>query len=84
MPDHCGEEKNDGDPCEFQAKYPDGKCGHHTDHDTGAERREGRPTKLSYERQEQIAGDIEKGRSLSSAARKAGATGGISTMYSGA
>lgn len=72
--DECGEVKNDGEPCTFSASYPDGKCGHHTEHDTGAERREGRPSKLSYERQEQIAQDIEQGRSMSSAARKVGVT----------
>lgn len=70
--DICGEEKNDGDKCTFEPKYPDGKCGHHTEHDTGAERREGRPSKLSYERQEKICGAIEQGKSLTSAARMAG------------
>lgn len=70
--DECGEIKNDGDPCTFAAKYDDGKCGHHTECDTGAERREGRPTKLSYERQEKIANAIEAGKSLTSAARMAG------------
>ena len=70
--DNCGHTKNDGEPCGFNAKYPDGKCGHHTDHDTGAENREGRPSKLSYERQEKIATAIESGKSLNSAARMAG------------
>ena len=75
VPDeNCSVTKNDGEPCTFDAKYPDGRCGHHTEHDTGADRREGRPSKLSYERQEQIASDIEAGRSLTSAARKAGVT----------
>jgi len=72
MSDTCGHIKNDGEPCGFKAKYPDGKCGHHTDHDTGAENREGRPSKLSYERQEKIATAIESGKSLNSAARMAG------------
>jgi hypothetical protein len=34
----------------------------------------GRPSKLSYERQEQIAAELEAGKSLNSAARKAGVT----------
>jgi len=70
MSEECGHIKNDGEPCTFSPKYPDDKCGHHTEHDTGAERREGRPTKLSYERQESIAQAIEDGRSISIAARK--------------
>ena len=69
--DICGHEKNDGEDCEFKPKYDDGKCGHHTECDTGAERREGRPTKLSYEKQEQIATAIEAGKSMNSAARMA-------------
>jgi len=71
--EQCGHIKNDGEPCTFGAKYDDGKCGHHTECETG-EDPIGRPTKLSYERQEQIASDIEQGRSMASAARKAGVT----------
>jgi len=67
--DICGHTKNDGEPCEFQPKYPDGKCGHHTE---TKETETGRPTKLSYERQEKIATAIEQGKSLTSAARMAG------------
>jgi transposase-like protein len=70
--DICGHTKNDGEACSFEPKYPDGKCGHHTEHDTGADRREGRPSKLSYERQEKICTAIEQGKSLNSAARMAG------------
>jgi len=72
MTEECGALKNDNEPCTFPGKYPDGKCGHHTEHDTGADRREGRPSKLSYERQEKICGAIESGKSLNSAARMAG------------
>ena len=72
MSDECGAIKNDGEPCTFDAKYDDGKCGHHTECDTGAERREGRPSKLSYERQEKIATAVEQGKSMTSAARMAG------------
>ena len=77
--DVCGHTKNDGEPCGFDAKYDDGKCGHHTECDTGAENREGRPSKLSYERQEKIATAIEGGKSLNSAARMAGVN--PSTVY---
>lgn len=75
--DDCGHIKQDDEPCTFPGKYPDGKCGHHTEEDEPVEVESnppGRPTKLSYERQEQIASDLEAGRSLTSAARKAGVT----------
>ena len=74
MSDECGHIKNDGESCTFNAKYEDGKCGHHTECDTGNDRDSGRPSKLSYERQEQRAADIEQGRSMTSAARKSGVT----------
>lgn len=67
--DICGEEKADGEVCTFSPKHSDGKCGHHTDE---KEYEGGRPTKLSYERQEQIATAIEGGKSLNSASRMAG------------
>jgi len=70
--DICGHDTNDGGICEFKPSYSDGRCGHHTDCDTGAENREGRPSKLSYERQEKIATAIEAGKSMTSAARMAG------------
>jgi len=34
MSDKCGAPTNDGGTCSFGAKFPDGKCGHHTQHDT--------------------------------------------------
>lgn len=66
--DICGHEKADGEPCTYSPSYPDGKCGHHTENEDAGDA--GRPTKLSYERQEAIANDIERGRSMRSAARK--------------
>lgn len=72
----CGVEKNDGEKCTFSPSYPDGKCGHHTDE---KEYEGGRPTKLSYDRQEKIAGAIEAGKSINSAARMAGVD--PSTVY---
>jgi len=66
----CGHTKNDGEKCTFSPSYDDGKCGHHTEH-KGPEDR-GRPTKLTKQREEQIASAIENGRSMTSAARMAG------------
>ena len=70
--DICGHIKNSGKECTYSPKYDDGKCGHHTECDTGADRRGGRPSKLSYERQEKIATAVEGGKSITSAARMAG------------
>lgn len=68
--DICGHTKADGEECTFKAKYDDGKCGHHTDTEGVGDT--GRPSKLSYDRQEKIASAIEGGKSLTSAARMAG------------
>jgi transposase-like protein len=67
--DICGHETTDGGTCEFKPKYPDGRCGHHTDEQ---QYEGGRPTKLSHQRQEQICQAIEQGKSITSAARMAG------------
>jgi hypothetical protein len=72
MTDECGHIKNDGDPCTFTAKYPDGKCGHHTEADEPIDTGQdgpGRPTKLTKERQERIATAIEEGVPLVAACR---------------
>jgi transposase-like protein len=69
MTEECGAPTTNGGTCSFNAKYEDGKCGHHTDVD-GVGDNEGRPTKLSYERQEKIATAIENGKSISIAARQ--------------
>jgi len=69
MTEQCGHIKNDGEPCTFDAKYEDGKCGHHTD---TKEYEGGRPSKLSHTRQEEICQAVEGGKSLTSAARMAG------------
>ena len=67
--DTCGHETGDGTPCELPASRPDGKCHHHTDtEDTHT----GRDPKLTRERQEQIAADIENGASITAACRQAG------------
>lgn len=69
MPDDiCGAECVDGTPCE----HPAGSCPVPTHSDPDAENPHGRPNKLNLQRQEQIAQDVEQGKSLSLAARKAG------------
>jgi len=71
MTDKCNAETNSGGKCEFEAKYPDGRCGHHTEHKQAYDNRDG---KLTKQRQEEIAQAIERGKSLNSAARMAGVT----------
>jgi transposase-like protein len=71
MSEKCNAETNDGGVCQFEAKYPDGHCGHHTKHEQPYNHRDG---KLTKQRQEQIATAIEQGKSINSAARMAGVT----------
>lgn len=64
--EQCGYVKNDGDACTFAPKYPDGRCGHHTDHETGST---GRTSRLN-ENPEVItlmAGEIRQGATISEA-----------------
>jgi hypothetical protein len=68
--DTCNATTADGTPCENSACRSDGRCWIHTQTDESADI--GRDTKLSLERQEQIATAIEQGKSLTSAARMAG------------
>ena len=68
--DTCGHETADETPCKLPASFPDDKCHHHTDHEGPEDA--GRPTKLTKERQENIAHAIEQGASISEAARKNG------------
>ena len=58
----CGFETTDGTPCQLPVSRKDGRCHHHTNAD-------GRPSKLTYERQEGIATMIEQGQSMTAAAR---------------
>jgi hypothetical protein len=71
MSEKCNAETNDGNKCGFSAKYPDGRCGHHTEHTQAYEDRD---SKLTKQRQEDIAQAIERGKSLNAAARMAGVT----------
>jgi len=68
--DTCGAPTNDGGECSHPPTEPDGFCWMHTD--TTDEKRPGRDPKLTKERQEQIAADIENGSSITAACRKAG------------
>jgi hypothetical protein len=68
--DTCDAVKNDGDPCEYAAKYDDGKCGIHTDknprQDPG-----GRPSLLE-EYEDDIMVGARQGMTLEGCARLAG------------
>jgi len=70
--DICGAETVSGEPCQNPAE----SCPWHNVDDAPDT---GRPTKLSKQRQEQIAGAVEEGKSLNSAARMAGVD--PSTVY---
>jgi len=68
--DVCGHELDNGKPCQNPACRSDGKCWMHTQSEEPAD--VGRDSKLTRERQEQIAQAIEQGKSMTSAARMAG------------
>lgn len=67
--DICGEEKGDGEECTFNPKHSDGRCGHHTE--TGENGEQGRPTKLSKQKVDQITANIAEGKSDNAAFRLA-------------
>lgn len=73
--DTCGyEDTTTGHPCQHPAG-DNGRCwrpSHNPDDDRPNP--DGRPSKLSYERQEKIAGAIENGKSIAVASRTAGIT----------
>jgi len=68
--DICGHETAENEPCQNPGSEPDGKCWHHTQ--VKEQRRGGRDSKLTKEREEKIAQAIEAGKSMTIAARKAG------------
>jgi len=68
--DICGHTTADDTPCKNPASRPDDKCWMHTDVDEPDNI--GRDSKLTKEREEQIAQAIESGKSITSAARMAG------------
>jgi len=68
--DICNATKNDGEPCEYTAKYEDGKCGIHSEHN---ERQDpgGRPSLLD-EYEDDIMVGARQGMTLEGCARLAG------------
>jgi len=67
MSDKCGAETTDGTPCENPAE----SCPWH---DVDKQPDNGRPTKLTKDRQEAIAAMIEEGHSIKASARENGVT----------
>ena len=70
MTETCNATKNDGNPCEYAAKYEDGKCGIHSEHN---ERQDpgGRPSLLD-EYEDDIMVGARQGMTLEGCARLAG------------
>jgi len=66
----CVATKNDGDPCEYAAKYDDGKCGIHTDENPRQDPG-GRPSLLE-EYEDDIMVGARQGMTLEGCARLAG------------
>ena len=66
----CDAVKNDGDPCEYAAKYDDGKCGIHTDENPRQDPG-GRPSLLE-EYEDDIMVGARQGMTLEGCARLAG------------
>lgn len=67
----CGHPTADDDPCQLPASFDDDRCHHHTDTPEGPED-VGRPSKLTKQRQEDIAAAVEQGASWNEATRKNG------------
>lgn len=65
--EQCGETKGDGEPCDYEAKYADGKCGHHSIHTE-----KGRPTKFTDERAQLAIEAAREGKSVAGCERAAG------------
>lgn len=71
----CGAIKNDGEPCEYRAKYGDGRCGIHSE-ETGDT--QGRPSQLEKYKDD-ILDAAEQGLTYEGIARVAGV--GVSTLH---
>lgn len=63
----CNATKNDGDPCTYQAKYDDGKCGIHTDEKETV----GRPSEVEKHEDDLLVG-ARQGMTMQGLARLAG------------
>jgi len=68
--DSCNAIKNDGEPCEYQASYEDGKCGIHSEHNDRGDPG-GRPSLLNEHKDDVLAG-ARQGMTLEGCARLAG------------
>jgi len=68
--DTCDAIKNNGEPCTYDAKYEDGKCGIHTDHNPRQDPG-GRPSLLE-EYEDDILTGARQGMTLEGCARLAG------------
>lgn len=64
----CDATKNDGEPCTYEAKHEDGKCGIHTDE---TKRGPGRPSILK-DREDDILAGARQGMTIAGCARLAG------------
>ena len=67
MPETCDATKNDGEPCEYDAKYDDGKCGIHTDEKDNI----GRPSEVEEHTDDILVG-ARQGMTMEGLARLAG------------
>ena len=67
MTETCNATKNDGDPCEYAAKYDDGKCGIHTDEKDNI----GRPSEVEKHTDDILVG-ARQGMTMEGLARLAG------------
>lgn len=70
--DTCTATKNDGEPCDYTAKYEDGKCGIHSEHNDRGDPG-GRPSLLDKYRDDVLAG-ARQGMTKAGCARLAGVT----------
>lgn len=67
--EECNGIKNNGEPCTYPAKYPDGKCGHHTDTDGVNEKKSMLEENPGIA--ELIQGEIQNGATVSEACSEA-------------
>ena len=67
MTDQCTATKNDGEPCTYDAKYEDGKCGIHTDEKDNI----GRPSEVEKHEEDILVG-ARQGMNMQGLARLAG------------
>lgn len=71
--EQCGEIKGDGEPCDYDAKYADGKCGIHSDINGDTQ---GQPTKFTADRAQAAIEAAREGKSKRGCERAAGVAEG--------